>query len=461
LPFALTLSRVAAKTVSRALGSGDKAQRLVLSLFFRAVLGIERIFHFEAIDDVGFALLTGGRRVLSRTTLGGLVRAVTTRGARAFSRATEHWSALKGKVVTLSLDEHSIARFTRKFRIAKGYHTIRNKHMRLEKVTFLYWPSQRLFLRLIVTKANAKLAVLAAQIVPSVRRHARPAQLRLVLDSAAAQSHAALCRLHRFRKTVFIIRAPRRPAYVRAWKQLPRDSFTTVDEPGRYVGAKPKRIDVTETTTAVAGLAEPVRTIVVREHARRGKDRWHALFVLHDLTTAPLDLVHEFRTRQHHEQGYRIGAHDLALDTAPSGYPKDGRPDRPGFRQGPLHLCAWLAAMAWHAVHQFTASLPPRLQRAQPRALRRWVLIRTAELFVTPSHLLVVLAPAPRCLWLRPLFRKFNQARATLPWFAHRRVVLGFAPTHAPPPDAKPVLEEPDLPEIGSGRAEICASVWC
>src|SRR5262245_15712691 len=73
LPFALLLSSLAERTLGKVLGSADKARRLVLSLFFRAALGIERIFHFETLDDPGFALLTGGVRVLSRSRLGGLV----------------------------------------------------------------------------------------------------------------------------------------------------------------------------------------------------------------------------------------------------------------------------------------------------------------------------------------------------------------------------------------------------
>ena len=32
----------------------------------------------------------------------------------------------------------------------------------------------------------------------------------------------------------------------------------------------------------------PLRTVVVREQAMKGKDRWHALFVLHDTTTPAL-----------------------------------------------------------------------------------------------------------------------------------------------------------------------------
>ena len=63
-----------------------KGGRLVLSLFFKAVLGIQRVFHFDSLTDVGFALLTGGRRILSRDMLGGLVRAVSMRAVSKFLR---------------------------------------------------------------------------------------------------------------------------------------------------------------------------------------------------------------------------------------------------------------------------------------------------------------------------------------------------------------------------------------
>jgi len=450
---------MAERTLAKTLGSPEAARRLVLSLFFRAVVGIERIFHFETLDDVGFALLSGGRRVLSRTRLGGLVRTVTTPASKAFTSATEHLGALRDQVVTLSLDEHAIARFTRKFRIAKGWHTIRNKRMRIEKLFFLYWPAQRRFLRVLVTRGSAELGELALAFLRAVRARAHPLQLRLILDAGAAHDHASLIRFDRFGKTVFLIRTPRRPGYVKAWKRLPRDSFTPLQEPGRYVGAKPKEIAITETTTTIAGIACPVRTIVVLEHAARGKDRWHAIFVLHDDTTTPLDLLHEFRTRQHHEQGYRIGGHDLGLDTSASGYPKRGRPNRPGFRQGPLTLCAWIAALAWEAMRDLGAALPKAFHLAHPRTLRRWILVRDAELIVTPSHLLVVLESARKRIWLRPLIQQFNAAPPTLPWFGDRRVVIGFA-AHGPQlPDARPVL--PQITEGGSDSARIAAGVWC
>ena len=445
--------------MAKVLGGTEPARRLVLSLFFRASLGIERIFHFETLDDVGFALLTGGRRVLGRSRLGGLVRAVKAPAVKAFTRATEKLGALRERVTTLSLDEHAVARFTRKFRIPKGFHTIRNKHMRIEKLFFLCCPAARQFLSVVVTRGNATLGDLAVTMVRALRARVHGGALRLILDAGAAHKHLDLCRLDRFTKVVFLIRAPRRPTYVSAWKRLPRASFTCVEEPGRYKGAKAKEIEITETTTAIKGIVRPVRTLVVRERAMRGKDRWHALFILHDDTTTPLALLHEYRTRQHHEQGYRIGVHDLWLDTVPSGYTKSGRPDRPGFRRGPLTLCAWIVALAWDALRELGDALPARFHHAHPRTLRRWVLVRDAELIVTTSHLLVVLDSARRRLWLRPLLQRFNDAGVILPWFGARRVAMGFASRGQRLPDARPAL--PERPEEGSDRARLSLGVWC
>jgi hypothetical protein len=459
LPAALGLSRIAERTLTRALGSTEKARRLALSLFFRAALGIERVFHFETLDDPGFAILSGGTRVMSRSRLGGLMRAVTTTGVKKLARATEELRALRNQVVTLSLDEHVIARFTRKFKIPKGFHTLRNKKMRAEKLSYLYWPQARRFLALVVTRGNAKLVELTIDFLRALRRRVRLRQLRLILDAGASTTNDGLRRLDRFYATVFLIRAPRRPGWVNAWKRLPRDRFTHHKEPGRYVGAKAKEIEIAETTTTIKGIPHPVRTIVVRERAMKGKDRWHALLIFHDDTTPALDLLHEYRTRQHHEQGHRIGVHDLWIDTSPSGYPKSGRPDRPGFRQGPLLLYAWIAALVWDALRALGNTLPPRFRLAHPRTLRRWVLMRDADLILTPSHLLVVLAFTKRRAWLRPVFQHFNSAEVDLPWLDGRRVVMGFAARSQPLSDAQPVLSEST--EVGSGSVKGCGGVWC
>jgi hypothetical protein len=459
LPAALALSAVAEHTLAKVLGDPDKARRLVLSLFFRAALGIERIFHFETLDDPGFAILSGGDKVLSRTVLGGLVRAVKTEPVKELVLSTEQLEALRGKTVTLSLDDHPVARFTRKFRIPKGFHTLRNKKMRVEKLYYLYWPERRSFMHLAVTPGNTKLADIAGRFVDDVHRRVDDVQIRLILDAGAATSNEDLVRLDRCKEDVFLIRAPRRKGYRERWQALPRETFTPFEEPGPYVKAKAKECEIAETTTAIKGIDHPVRTIVVREPTMRGKDRWHSLFILHDDKTPPLDLLYEFRTRQHHEQGHRIGVHDLTMDTCPSGYPKSGRPDRPGFRQGPLLLCAWVIAFVWAALLTLGDSLPKRFRHAHPRTLRRWVLARDAELILTPSHLLVVLAYDRRRAWLRPLIQRFNEAEVALPWLDGRRVAMGFAARSQSLPDARPVL--PAAAEVGSDAAGGCGGVWC
>jgi hypothetical protein len=431
----------------------------VLSLFFRAVLGIERIFHFETLDDLGFAILSGGKKVMSRSRLGGLVRAVKTAGVKEFAQATEGLRALRGKVETLSVDEHVIARFTRKFKIAKGFHGIRNKKMRAEILSYLFWPKAHRFLSLLVSRGNAKLVDLTIDFIRALRSRVRLRELRVILDAGASTSNDDLRRLDRFRKTVFLIRAPRRPGYVNAWKKLPRDRFTQHEESGRFVGAKAKEIEIAETTTTIKGIPRPLRTVVVRERALKGKDRWHSLFILHDNITPALDLLHEYRTRQHHEQGHRIGVHDLWIDTSASGYPKNGRPDRPGFRRGPFMLYAWIAALAWDALRALGDDLPQRFHLAHPRTLRRWVLMRDADLILTPTHLLVVLTFTKRRAWLRPLVQRFNKAEVALPWLDGRRVAMGFAARSQSLPDAQPVLT--GVAEAGFDSAAGCGGVWC
>jgi len=244
LPAALALSAVAERTLAKVLGDPDKARRLVLSLFFRAALGIERIFHFETLDDPGFAILFGGDKVLSRTVLGGLVRAVKTEPVKELVLSTEQLEALRGKTVTLSLDDHPIARFTRKFRIPKGFHTLRNKKMHVEKLYYLCWPAHRSFLHLAVTPGNTKLADLAGRFVDDVHRRVDDVRIRLILDAGAAISNDDLVRLDRCKEDVFLIRAPRRKGYRERWQALPRECFTPFEEPGRYVGAKDKECEI-------------------------------------------------------------------------------------------------------------------------------------------------------------------------------------------------------------------------
>jgi hypothetical protein len=419
--------------------------RLVLSLFFKAVLGIQRIFHFDTQTDEGLAVLTGGRRVLSRRSLGSLVRAVSTRAVNKFVRLTQPVVQAAHQLM-VSIDEHAVARFTRKFLIPKGFHTIRNKKMRVEKLFFCFDTRLRTLFDIVATPGNARLARVASKMLRALRARCRRNSLRVVLDAGAAHNHRELLAVaDQNPDQVLLVRTPRRPAYLKSWKALPEELFTSYEEPGRYKGAPPKRIHVAETTTPLrADKHSPVRhvrTIVAREEGRRGKDRWHALYVFRDNATPALTLIQEFRARQHHEQTYRILLHDAFVDAAPSGYSKRSpNPDRPGFRQNALTLYSWLAGLAVNALSQFTALLPENFKWAHPRTLRRWWFHFPADLYLSDKALFVVLHPRWFRSWWLKLIQHLNAQQLRIPWMEDRLVLysLDVPPSQSAEPSSDP-----------------------
>jgi hypothetical protein len=452
MPEAVQLYRVAASCFGRV--GAHQGGRLALSLFFKALLGVQRIFHFDSLTDVGFALLTGGRRCLSRRTLGGLVRAVSTRAVSKFVRLTQPVVSAAERL-HVSIDEHVVARFTRKFLIPKGFHTIRNKKMRAEKLFFSFDTAARTLLDLVVTPGNGRLAPVASKMLGALRARCRNSPLRAILDAGAAQNHGEMLEVaDRNPNQVLLVRAPRRKAYLDRWKALPEELFTAYDEPGRYKGAPAKRIHVAQTTTAIrtakGAPVRQVRTLVVREQKRQGKDRWHALFVFRDNATDALTLIKEYRARQHHEQAYRILLHDAFVDTVPSGYSKHSRnPDRPGFRKNAMTLYAWLAGLAVNALTAFSDSLPERFKWAHPRTLRRWWFNFPADLYLTDRALFVVLHPRWFRSWWKQKVEQLNAKKMRIPWMDDRLVLYSL---------------EPPLPksaEPSSAPSTAPSDVWC
>jgi hypothetical protein len=408
----------------------DKGLRVVLSLFFKAVVGIPRIFHFETLDDPGFAILSGGERVLSRQVLGGLVRRVPLAGVRRLMKLTAP-SVERDESHTISIDEHAIAKFTRKFNLRKGYHTIRNKHMKIEKITFAFHTGTRKLLSLIATRGHVGLKDIADKLLPSLRRRARGAQLRVVLDAGAAKNHGELFALADHKQQVTLVRVPRRPAYRKQWQQLSSNQWRKLQEEGPYKAAPPKVVHVANTLMTLhdprTKTQRNVRTVVVREKTKRGKERWHALWVFGDDDSDCWNLVQEFRTRQHHEQTYRVLLHDEHVDTASSGYDKKSpSPARPGFKQNAITLYSWTAALATHALGDFATTLPDAFRRAHPRTLRRWFLNTPADLFLGQGTLIVELKPRGMLeTWTR-LINHVNRAAFRIPWLGQRRLIISL-----------------------------------
>ena len=167
-------------------------QRGFLTSTFALVVGLERIWHLDEMEDVGFALLSGGRRCPSRYAIGSWRRHLPWYEVDAFCRRTSPWHLIRGGDVRTSFDEHTIPRWTRKFRIPKGYVTTRNKYMRCEKLFYTFDLSHDRFLAVRATPGDWGLIDLAVPLVRQTLARGRPDYLHALFDAGAGKRDAGV-----------------------------------------------------------------------------------------------------------------------------------------------------------------------------------------------------------------------------------------------------------------------------
>jgi hypothetical protein len=410
-------------------------RRGLLTSAFAPVVGLERLWHLEEMEDVGFALLTGGRRCPSRHAVGGWRRDLGWQEVEAFCRRTSPWQHIRGDAALVSYDEHTLPRWTRKFRIAKGYVTTRNKYMRCEKLFYAYDLLSGRYLAVRAAPGDWGLSDLAIPLVRQTLERGRPRYLHALFDAGAGPSDAAVRALwdlveEQHPRLDVTLRAYRHPHRVREWKALPSGLFIRYEEPGRYVGAPPKEVRLAETQTALKDETEDqaVRTVVCREVVPGPKkDRWHPLFTTGLVGSE--EVLGLFRLRQRHEQAYRVGVYDESLDAVPCGYDKQSPdPQRPRFHRGPLQMIGWLVALVYNAVADLAAGLAGDCGGCHVRTLRRMFFNRPGTVYETPTALIVQVDPFAGQEALVPVVDAFNEARHRLPWLENRQVVVSLTP---------------------------------
>jgi hypothetical protein len=396
------------------------------------VVGVERVFHLEEMEDRGFALLSGGYRPPSRHTVGAWRRHIPWQTADAFCRRTSPWEWIRHQEARVSFDEHTVPRWTKKFSIPKGYITTRNKHMRCEKLFYGYDLLSRRYLLMRATPGNVELRDVACPLTRRVLDVGQPKQLRAYFDAGAGKSDANVRTLFELAATNpnldVSLRAVRYPHRMRQWKATPREEFVRYEEAGPYVGAPPKEIYVAETRTVLKGEDESqaVRTILGRDVVRGPKrDRWNPLYTSGD--EPPYQEIQDFRQRQHHEQAYRIGVYDQFLDAVPCGYDKQSpNPKRPRFPRGPLQMLGWLVALVLNAIMDLADQLPTRFHQAHVRTIRRTFFNRPGDIYLTPDAVIVWLDEFGEQQALQPVLDRFNAAEHRVPWLDNRLLVLSL-----------------------------------
>jgi hypothetical protein len=413
---------------------GTLARGLLTSIF-APITDLERIWHLDQREDLGFALLTGGLRCPSRHMVGGWRRHLPWYEVDAFCRRTSPWYLLEGEKALVSYDEHTIPRWTHKFRISKGYVTTRNKHMRCEKLFYTYdvWNDRYLAVR--ATPGDTGLMEMAVPLTQQTLQYGQPNHLHALFDAGAGKSDAGvralvnLAQEHPQRLDV-TLRACRYPHRMKLWKALPAEQFASCLEPGRYVGAAEKEIRLAETLTVLKGerAEQAVRTVICREVAPGPKkDRWHPLYTTRK--AEPMDVLTDFRTRQHHEQAYRVGVYDEMLDGVPCGYDKESPdPNRPRWQRGGMQMIGWLAALVYNAVANLAVELAGDYNGSHIRTIRRNFFERPGTLYQTPKALIVSLDPFRGQEALVPVIDEFNEQAHRLPWLEDRQVVVCLTP---------------------------------
>jgi hypothetical protein len=408
--------------------------RGLLTSAFAPVVGLERLWHLDEMEDRGFALLTGGRRCPSRDSVGGWRRHLSWYAVDAFCRRTSPWHLIRREIVLVSYDEHTIPRWTHKFHIQKGYVTTRNKYMRCEKLFYSFDLNSGRYLAVRATPGDQELLDWAVPLTRQTLALGRPEHLHALFDAGAGKSDAgvrALLDLAEQQPNLDVtLRACRYPHRVRAWKALDSGLFVPYQDEGAYVGAAPKEIRLAETKTVLKeeSEAQAVRTIVCREVVPGPKkDRWHPLFTTSQAD--PLDVLTIFRARQNHEQGYRVGVHDEGLDRVPCGYDKDSPdPQRPRWHRGPLQMMGWLVALVYNAVADWAEALAGDWKGSHIQTLRRAFFNRPGQLHLTERALIVQLDPFAGQEALVPVIDAFNKAGHRLAWLENRLVVMSLTP---------------------------------
>jgi hypothetical protein len=412
---------------------GTLRQGLLTSVF-SLIVGIERMFHLDEMEDVGFALLCGGRQCPSRHTVGGWRRHLPWYEVDAFCRRTSPWHLLRDQVALVSYDEHTIPRWTHKFKIGKGYVTTRNKYMRCEKLFYTYDLISRRFLAVRGAPGNVNLVDLAVPLTRQTLEQGQPEYMHALFDAGAGKRDAGVRALwdlvEENPQLDVTVRACRYPHRQRQWKQLPSGLFVSHEEPGPYVGAPAKEIRLAETETVLKDetVEQAIRTVVCREMVPGPKkDRWHPLFT----TSAadPLDVLTIYRGRQGEEQAFRVGVYDEFLDAVPCGYDKESPdPKRPRFHRGPLQMMGWLVALVYNALADWASELAGDWDKSQVRTLRRTFIDRPGWIYGTPTSLVVQYEPFAGQEALIPVIDSFNAVGHRIPWLDNRRLVLCLTP---------------------------------
>jgi hypothetical protein len=373
------------KKTENVFGESKKSRKIILTLFFLSIFGIERAFHLEDLSDLGFALLTGRKKVLSRTTLFRWMKKCPKSAILEFYELTRPLENLTGKKLRISIDEHVVARWTRKIKLAGTLHPTRGKAMKADKLFYIFDLETKRILGLKPKKGSANLANTALNMIKELFSSAKPKSIRMVLDAGGCKG-SVIARFNNIKGLIYLIRAKRYPNLVEQWKKVPEDEFIEYPDPG---DPENRTIHIAQTETKIKGCRIPIRTILIlNKDEKNEKDRFYPIYT-NDEATPAYDMVIEYRGRQNHELCYRVLKHILNLDVLPKSYPLNPTAENVQFRDKSVMLIGWIKAIAFNVVSDFKESLDEKYHKMTIGTIVRKFIHRPATIETTADEIIV------------------------------------------------------------------------
>jgi transposase len=390
----------------------------ILTLFFLSVFGIERPFHLEDLSDLGFAILTGRNGVLSRTTLFRWMKGCRKSFVLRFYDLTRPLSDFFGKKLKISVDEHVVARWTRKVKIPGTKHPTRGKAMKADKLFYVFELTKKRLLSFKPQSGNATLANTSLKMIKELISEVNPESVRMILDAGGCKG-SVIARLSKIKNLTFLVRGKRQRNLVKQWEKIPKSEYRVYTDPGD----PKKKIPVADVRTKIRGCKELVRTILLLNEKEKGKDRFYPIYTNDEITSA-YDLLVEYRSRQNHELCYRGMKHDLSLDALPKSYPLNPRVEKVQFRDKHLTLAGWIKALAFNTISDFKDCLDEKYHRMTAGTIVRKFLNRPATIKTTADEIVVKFDYFRECNALKEYCDKINQSNLEISWFKDK--VLRF-----------------------------------
>jgi hypothetical protein len=390
----------------------------ILTLFFLSVFGIERPFHLEDLSDLGFAILTGRNGVLSRTTLFRWMKGCRKSFVLRFYDLTRPLSDFFGKKLKISIDEHVVARWTRKVKIPGTKHPTRGKAMKADKLFYIFELTKKRLLSFKPQPGNATLANNALKMIKALISEVKPESVRMILDAGGCKG-SVIARLSKIKNLTFLVRGKRQRNLVKQWEKVPKSEYRVYTDPGD----PKKKILIADVRTKIRGCKELVRTILLLNEKEKGKDRFYPIYT-NDKVTSAYDLLVEYRSRQNHELCYRVMKHDLSLDALPKSYPLNPKVEKVQFRDKHVMLVGWIKALAFNILGEFKESVDKKYHKMTAGTIVRKFLDRPATIKTTADEIVVKFDYFRECNALKEYCDKINQSNLEISWFKDK--VLRF-----------------------------------